>query len=347
LSKIIRRPEPFAAEDLAAWRDRLFIPGIDIIGREGEEKGLPAALETLYRRQLDYWPGLGEAVAAFDRMQVRPIRLERRRLLLQHNPARVKNVTAPLSPAKLAARPCPLCPQNMPAEQKAVPFDDGWLVVCNPLPIFRNHFVLVYHLHVPQAAAGILDVMLRFTRITGYVSLYNGPASGASIPDHLHLQASPPGSLPLERQLPRVKNSFSGLVADSRLPRRIFLFGRDDFHARELFDRTLAALGRIRGENRDGEPALNLAVVRRGRKGEKPPVVVIHPRSKHRPDCFYFLDERRCVVSPGAADMAGLVIMPRKEDFESLDGRRARAIFREVMLDEERFVRAVKLASPA
>lgn len=39
------------------------------------------------------------------------------------------------------------------------------------------------------------------------------------------------------------------------------------------------------------------------------------PRSQHRPQCYH---DGTCLVSPGALDMAGLIITPREEDFRAL-----------------------------
>lgn len=47
--------------------------------------------------------------------------------------------------------------------------------------------------------------------------------------------------------------------------------------------------------------------------------VVVFPRKRHRPACYYAEEKDRCLVSPGAVDMAGLFILPRKEDFDRLD----------------------------
>ena len=44
------------------------------------------------------------------------------------------------------------------------------------------------------------------------------------------------------------------------------------------------------------------------------------------------------MISPGAADMAGLVILPRREDFARIDGHLMRRIFREVCLPQDSFM---------
>jgi hypothetical protein len=45
---------------------------------------------------------------------------------------------------------------------------------------------------------------------------------------------------------------------------------------------------------------------------------IVIPRTKHRPDCYVATDDSQLLVSPGALDMAGLVITPRAEDFNRI-----------------------------
>ena len=53
-------------------------------------------------------------------------------------------------------------------------------------------------------------------------------------------------------------------------------------------------------------------------------------RSKHRPDCFYAEGEKRIMVSPGCVDMAGVLILPREEDFNKITREDIERIYREV-----------------
>lgn len=50
------------------------------------------------------------------------------------------------------------------------------------------------------------------------------------------------------------------------------------------------------------------------------------PRSQHRPQCYH---DGTCLVSPGALDMAGLIITPREEDFRALSEEKIRNILSE------------------
>ncbi len=327
---------------LERWENRIFGEGIGIIEREGTESGFKRAALALYEQQRQSWPALADAARKLEDAASRTVLLDGRKLILQHNPARIVNVKAPTSTREVASRPCPLCPPNMPQQQKALPFMDSWLVVCNPLPLFRQHFVIVSREHKPQCSAEILPAMIEFTRLTGFTTLYNGPRSGASIPDHLHLQAAPPGCLPLEQQLPAMDGG--EIVLDSRLPRRIFLDATDSSRACLLFERTLQALDEFKMGETDSEPGMNIAVT----AGDEscPQLVAVHPRRRHRPDCFYEQGEAHYVVSPGSADMAGMLILPRREDYERLDEPKVEAAFREVCLLGEQLAQAGESLQP-
>ena len=63
-------------------------------------------------------------------------------------------------------------------------------------------------------------------------------------------------------------------------------------------------------------------------------VTVVIPRSLHRPACYFANGEAQRLVSPGALDMAGLMITPRECDFEGIAADEAAALLREVAISE-------------
>ena len=83
---------------------------------------------------------------------------------------------------------------------------------------------------------------------------------------------------------------------------------------------------------RDGESEPMMNIVSWRSAGEY--ISVVMPRRKHRPDCYSADGDARFVVSPGALDMAGLIITPREEDFRRLTPEVAVGILREVSLTE-------------
>ena len=79
------------------------------------------------------------------------------------------------------------------------------------------------------------------------------------------------------------------------------------------------------------EPRLNIVAWRDGEAY----VSVIIPRGKHRPACYYDEGEAQLLVSPGALDMAGLVIVPREKDFNKLSEKQAVALLKACGVSEK------------
>ena len=63
----------------------------------------------------------------------------------------------------------------------------------------------------------------------------------------------------------------------------------------------------------------------------------IIPRAKHRPDCYFKEGKEQVMVSPGSLDMGGMIITPRKEDFDQMNAELAKSIIQEcgMSLDAE------------
>ena len=74
-------------------------------------------------------------------------------------------------------------------------------------------------------------------------------------------------------------------------------------------------------------------------------VTYVFPRAKHRPDVYYATGAGQRLVSPGAIDMAGLVITPRECDFRSIEADEVLAILREVALPQEEMENVVRKLS--
>jgi hypothetical protein len=59
------------------------------------------------------------------------------------------------------------------------------------------------------------------------------------------------------------------------------------------------------------------------------------PRSRHRPAAFFAEGEERLTISPGAIDMAGVIVVPERAHFDRLTGELVEGIFAEVSYNEE------------
>jgi hypothetical protein len=69
--------------------------------------------------------------------------------------------------------------------------------------------------------------------------------------------------------------------------------------------------------------------------------VLIFPRKKHRPDSYSKEGDERIVVSPGAVEMAGILVTPMERDFERLEPAAVQGIYSEVSLDRDTLTRVL------
>ena len=301
-------------------------------------------IEKFISDQLSVWP---EAAANFRALKnVRTRRLECGNLVMevQHNPSRIASSTADISPVALAARRCFLCVKNRPKEQFHIKFDGRkgrrYNIQVNPFPIFRDHLVIAAEKHTPQTIWHHFVDMQDFARkYHGYTIFYNGPKSGASAPDHLHFQACPQGQMPLENAvdafLDKPQAEPSGCVKDALLyhyegyVRGVYaLKAQTSKSIAKLLYRLLDCSPMLEG---DTEPRCNIYTW--FRSGEYRACVVL--RTEIRSHHYFDSGSDHLTMSPGAADMAGVLIAPKEEDFAKLDGRLVREMMDEVTLSAE------------
>ena len=283
-------------------------------------------LDQCLQEQLAVWPAAKQAFDNLEQVQTRV--LSSSGLALQHNPARIISTTAKVAPTQTTVRPCFLCRENRPVEQISFDAGDGFELLLNPYPILREHFCVVSRAHRPQKFQDCYEKMLQIAGQLepGYMIFYNGPRSGASAPDHLHMQIGRSEGIPLLDKLrenePPAKDEpitiqpfgFPVIVIKGSDPTKLW----DYISGMTIYDGDYEPRMNVLSFNRDGQV-----------------ITAIIPRSKHRPDCYYAQDGK-ILVSPGGIDMFGLVITPRKEDFESLTERQVLDIYRQVTPQQPR-----------
>ena len=108
-----------------------------------------------------------------------------------------------------------------------------------------------------------------------------------------------------------------------------------------LFDKLYEAMS---DGDSDEEPMMNiLAWVERSSTDASQRIVsTIIPRSKHRPDCYFMDGEKKVLVSPGAIDMAGMLITPREEDFRKMNEETAASILQECGISRDTELEIIK-----
>jgi hypothetical protein len=300
----------------------------------GGDLSLPMLCRNLFDAQKKSWPKLAEACRNLASVRLRKLS-GCYKIYLQYNPARAVNSGASVDSESIKNRPCFLCEKNLPAQQLGVVYRNQYLILCNPAPIFEKHFTVVSLRHEPQEIASSINWLLQLGADLSpdYTVFYNGPACGASAPDHLHFQAIPHNVLPFLRELKKLSpvenNSFVRYSRWEGFDRSVVVL--DGKNARELaeqFLRLLTAAQKILKINY--EPMVNVICdYARGRFR-----LFVFLRQKHRPEAYFAKGENRIFISPGAVDMAGIIIAPLLDNYNRLDYNAIRGIYREVSLPE-------------
>jgi len=260
------------------------------------------------------------------------------KIYLQFNPGRIISSSAKVDSKSIQERPCFLCYKNLPSEQKGILFDEKYLLLVNPFPIFEEHFTIPIINHQAQEIESSFFDMLSLAKNLGekYTLFYNGPRCGASAPDHLHFQASPKNSMPVEVEIDNLIENSIEMKKDKNIVvysisnylRNIFFIesGSKEEVAKEFY--RLYEL--IQTEtNSKAEPLLNVIV-----SFDEKWRVFIFPRKAHRPSQFFAEGNAKILLSPAAVDFGGLLITPREEDFDKLTKNDIEDIFRQTTLDD-------------
>ena len=232
---------------------------------------------------------------------------------VQLNEARKGSTVAKVDAQSIAQRKCFLCRENRPADQEARELVPGWELLVNPYPVFEPHYTIASKEHTPQVLS--VEVASKWAEILpGMVVFYNDPGAGASAPDHAHYQAVRKECLPLINLL------------DSNWQDDWEIADKQGIYQLNLPFKIFAGSNPGRIDKLPSRP-LN-AYIWKTESGDMRYVII--PRRAHRPD-LYFLDppERRA-FSPGAIDMAGVLITPFEEDYDNITPDEIYHIYEEV-----------------
>ncbi|MBP1747463.1 MAG: putative cytosolic protein [Deltaproteobacteria bacterium] len=304
----------------------------------GTDDTPPSTLNTLCRQLVDEqygsWIEFRNACNSLRSIRERDIECSGFSIRLMYNPGRSINTLAAVTPEGISERPCFLCADNLPAEQKAIMYRDDFLILANPRPILPFHLTIAHKTHRPQSVYDSIDQFLRIAMDIGpdFTTLYNGPRCGASAPDHLHFQAVPSGRLPIERELD-LMDKFSVLHITNHitissgqgLGREIILIeGSRPGDVCAAFRESIHVL-RTDASHRE-EPMINVISHYNNNNFR----LVIFPRRAHRPAAFYREDDHRIMVSPAVMEMGGIIVTPSETDFNRLDALAIESIYREV-----------------
>ena len=254
---------------------------------------------------------------------------------IQFNPERIISSAAKVDARSIEARPCFLCRKNLPAQQRSLAFNEEYLILVNPFPIFSEHLTIPALNHTDQLISGNFGSMLDLAAgLNDFVIFYNGPKCGASAPDHLHFQAGIKGFLPIEKDFSnkacRREVRKVGQVSVSHWPGYhrgvITLNGKERIELIDCFNFIYSKLHLMQPE--EAEPMLNILAIYTDHEW----IIHIFPRILHRPSQYFETGENQIILSPASVDMGGVLITPREEDFIKISKEDVMDIFRQVCL---------------
>jgi len=150
---------------------------------------LASKAHALLEQQKRAWEMLRNGYDTLRTVRTRVFDFDGYQIKVQFNPGRLISTVAKVDAASIKGRKCFLCTENLPPAQRAILCDGGYMVLCNPFPIFPEHFTISSVHHTPQLIHDSFASLLNLTRDLGarYTVLYNGPKCGASAPEPLAL----------------------------------------------------------------------------------------------------------------------------------------------------------------
>lgn len=305
--------------------------------------------DLFIENQLAKWQTARTNHEALNQIETRRFELAGNTITVQFNPARAVSTCAKVDKSSIEARKCFLCPENKPNEQDEIiiSLDEPFSLRINPYPILPGHLTISSLKHQDQILAdktirqlpGKLISWLEEYFASGYVLFYNGAKCGASAPDHFHFQAVKQSDVPVIQQWERLMetairekeiktengNTYSSFQITSYIcPIQVFICNHSTDILPEMINQYLESLPLHEGES---EPRYNLFAWQDKQRGF---TMAYFPREEHRPACYTATGGEQLLVSPGALDMAGLLVTPRKEDFDKITESDITQIYKEV-----------------
>lgn len=307
-------------------------------------KNYADALVILLRNQKLDWDLLSKGYSQLENIKTKSFQFDGFSINVQLNPQRIKSTKANVTKEHVEKRECFLCLDNLPKEQKGLEYKNEFLLLCNPYPIFYEHFTVVFKKHFPQRIDDSFHRFLKLAkRVQKYYSIiYNGPQCGASAPDHLHFQIVNKKDLLILNDSEKLIKKYGEKLIDSRrkdvfgvsdgLRRFIVIKSKDINFIKSLFEKIYSSFQNA--VNINTEPMINIIGNYNENSGWE---VIIFLRQKHRPQCYYEKGDKMLTVSPAVIDLSGTIILPKEEDFDKINKELIKNIFTDVIIGKEMF----------
>lgn len=299
-------------------------------------------IEAFAESQIKSWPLAKNNYKGLQSVEEKVFQYNGFQIKAQFNPERIKSSAAKVDKQSIAERKCFLCNENRPAEQQAIAFGDQFLILINPYPIFKTHLTISSNNHTDQRFLPHIQSMLHLSKaMEGFTIFYNGPKSGASAPDHLHFQAGETGFMLVDTECDDIKKSLGEKLLSGQ---RTEIWYFNDYLRKLISVETssleegLAVLEAYytsfeRVQPSNIEPMMNVLCS----WSKEHWTIHLFPRKAHRPKQYFAEGDGQLLISPGAVDLGGVFIIPRREDFDKISKNDIADILNQVTLDEEPF----------
>lgn len=307
----------------------------------GSVATLSEQAKTLLLHQKENWDLARTNYIGLSQVKVRLLHFRDFKIRVQFNPERIRSSAAKTDQKSISERPCFLCENNRPVDQKGIDFKGIYTILINPFPIFPCHLTIPLNDHWLQEIDGKFMDMLQLSKeLEEFIIFYNGPKCGASAPDHFHFQAGLKNLMPIESEFQSISEKYGEIlledekikvttVSEPYMRKFILLQSKD---AEELEKQFECIYNLLPIQDDEIEPMINiLCSYNDGWE------VVILPRDKQRPEQFFAEGDQQILMSPASAEMGGLVILPQKEDFEKITNSDLTSIYRQVTLNDKAF----------
>lgn len=316
------------------------------LSKFGSVNNLNVQVLALLEQQKTTWEVARKNFKALEHVQTKTFDFGHFKIITQFNAERIRSSAAKTDEKSIAERPCFLCPENLPKEQKGLLFQNKYLILINPYPIFSKHLTISKPEHTPQQIDVHFNEMLELSReLDLFTIFYNGPKCGASAPDHFHFQAIGKGNLKVEQEIELLENKYSEVLVEyenskviaveNYLRRFVAIISPDQEFIQKKFTQIYEALDKKRGE----EPMMNVLCNFNENKWR----VIIFPRTNQRSSHFFRSDEKKLLVSPAAVEMGGILVLPREEDFKKITKKEVAEIYDEVTITRKQFKRLTQI----
>jgi len=301
--------------------------------------------DALFEDQKSTWPLLGSNWEKLGGAQLKTFGFDGYTIRVQYNPKRIVSSAAKVDKVSIEKRKCFLCRENRPPEEKEVYFGEDYEILCNPFPIFNEHFTIAKSDHLPQLIEGEFLRFLELSKaLPDLVVFYNASNCGASAPDHMHFQAGSRDFMPIEEEIGFLMKRYGkplhngpehALTAvDDGLRRFIVLESGQPGLLSEAFSRIVEFKKELQPAE---EPMFNMLSYYQDQWQ-----ILIFPREKHRPWQYFEEGEKNILLSPAAVDMGGTLIIPLEKDFHKITRNDIADIFSQVSLSVPEFDKLVK-----